>query len=1140
MRKRLFIAALLALLLAPVAFVLFVAYTQLGVRYVAERVSALEKLGVGIEGVSGVLAGPLYIKRFELNHPRVHVLVHDIVIDIDLRGLWIRTIQTRSATARAALVELHDIDTPPPKREPRFLPWFLRIDARGLDLAGVRYVHFNGTDVQAQHVRGRVTISSERLRVRSFDIEAEQFAAKGDLTLRAADPLGVQAAAAGRLHLPRGPLALSAKVDGDLDRLSIIVELLEPSRVSVDALFTRPDERWRLAGTVRSEALALDPFLDDPPLSFRNVDLDVVATQDQIHAAGSLGIPRFSERDLTVDARGRFADRVLHLSGVDVALNDTPSKAHVAGTIAFGGDAPTLDLAARWQALQWPLTGAATVASAQGSGTLRGAMPYDFSVDASVDAPEVPSAQGVAAGSFSKEQLTIARYDIAALGGRLQGAGSLQLAQPRAWTLSAKARDVNPVGLHDQFAGRLNLVASAKGAGLDKNAAFEVSIDSLTGVLREQRVRGAGYIRRQRNTWAARGVDVHYGRAHLTLEGSLARQLDARWSLEAPSLAELLPNAAGSLVLSGSASGPRDAPHLIVKGNGAGLRYGEWMIDGLAVDANVDARATNPSRIELTASKLGRAQPMISELRVAGEGVALDHRLNVSITGLAPNSAEPAPRAILAAVGRYEKERWDATVTTTHLTRGENEQRHFELVDSARILVSRNEAQLENLCVAVSKGRLCAEGDWRRGGAWEGQLAGYEIPLAFVLPPAGHEAEYAGRIEGRVRANGAPGRAWQGDAGMRIIDAAIIYRPQGAPPETLNLGTGGLAATATAERIDFSFGVQAFTDTYLYANAQLQRDGRNDILNLPLKGDVRARAADANVLPLLYGEIDHAAGLLTANATVSGTLAAPAIDGRIELADGELDSYRVNLALRDLSLIAELTSNRLDFRGSGRAGEGGLNVDGGFSWSDGAMRGAFTVRGRDLLVADLPDYRVVASPDLRFMLEGQRMQVAGDVVIPSALIQPNELTGAVRASPDARYTDETAAERGGNLVVQSEVRISMGDDVRLDAFGLQGRITGGVGTTVRTSETPVGRGELAVEEGRYEAYGQDLEIARGRLLFDATPLDDPALDIEARREVDTTIVGLNVRGTLQDPRLTFFSNPSMPQTQIVSYLITGK
>ena len=92
----------------------------------------------------------------------------------------------------------------------------------------------------------------------------------------------------------------------------------------------------------------------------------------------------------------------------------------------------------------------------------------------------------------------------------------------------------------------------------------------------------------------------------------------------------------------------------------------------------------------------------------------------------------------------------------------------------------------------------------------------------------------------------------KGEAGARIIDAAIIYRPPGAEPETLNLGTGGLAATATPQRIEFSFGIQAFTDTFLYASARLQRDGRNDILNLPLTGDMRARAADANILPLVF------------------------------------------------------------------------------------------------------------------------------------------------------------------------------------------------------------------------------------------------------------------------------------------------
>jgi translocation and assembly module TamB len=166
--------------------------------------------------------------------------------------------------------------------------------------------------------------------------------------------------------------------------------------------------------------------------------------------------------------------------------------------------------------------------------------------------------------------------------------------------------------------------------------------------------------------------------------------------------------------------------------------------------------------------------------------------------------------------------------------------------------------------------------------------------------------------------------------------------------------------------------------------------------------------------------------------------------------------------------------------------------------------------------------------------------VQGDVLIPNALVQPARLTGAVGHSADARYVGEHAAEQAGRYIVQSEVRVQMGEDVRVDAFGLHARIEGGVTTNVRTGETTTGHGELRVDEGRYEAYGQQLDISRGQLIFDNAPLDDPGLDIEARRRVETITVGLNVRGTLQEPRLTFFSDPSMPQSQIVSYLLVGK
>ena len=195
----------------------------------------------------------------------------------------------------------------------------------------------------------------------------------------------------------------------------------QPEAVAVDALLTRPDGRWKIAGHVVAASFHLEPFMEKPPFSLRNVALDVLADPDGIRAAGNIGLPEFDPRDLTIDVRGRYASRVLHLADASIAINETPSKLRASGSIAFDGEAPTLDLAARWEALQWPLNEQAVVSSATGDVTLRGPLPYEFAVNAQVDGPNIPTASGSAIGSLSKDQVVVSQYNFAALEGLLTG-----------------------------------------------------------------------------------------------------------------------------------------------------------------------------------------------------------------------------------------------------------------------------------------------------------------------------------------------------------------------------------------------------------------------------------------------------------------------------------------------------------------------------------------------------------------------------------------------------------------------------------------------------------------------------------------------------------------------------------------------
>lgn len=1133
------IALAAAIVLVPLGLAAALLYTETGLQVIEGQLDRLQRFGVHIEGLSGTLAGPLQVERFELDNPHVHIVSHDLVIHPRIRQLLIQTVGVRAMTARDTVVEIRRAPpSPPPTRALRFLPSFMRIDIDNAVFTGLRYVNIDGRWVEATRASGAVTLTPRRIRAERFEAKGTWFDLYGNLLLTAQRPLAIELSTRARIDYRDVDYVVEGSLGGTIDELGIKAAALRPTPASADLVLTRPNDSWRIAGKVASPELSLSPWLARPPFSLRGVALDVAMDPEGIQARGQLIIPELDPQPVSIDAQGRYAERTIFVERADVTLADAPVKLRAAGSVVLNGAESAIDARANWSQLQWPLRGEPIAASSSGSGTLKGTLPYDFSIDAQVAARGVPEASGTASGTITKDSLTLDAFDVAALDGRLAGAGMLEFEQPRRWNVQASVTEIDTAPLDARFPGRITATFVASGVGTDKNARFAANVAELRGRLRDQAISARGSVERDGRRWQVHEARVDYGDAKLALDGELQDEVHATWLLEAPNLAALFPDAAGSLTFNGSAHGPTKTPHVVLEARGERIGYGAWSAQHMAVSGDVDLAGNTTSRLSIDARRIGAASPLIETLRASGTGTAGDHRIVLEVIGRATNPGEPASRADVAIQGRYANATWNATVRSTAIKSGANEER-LTLVEPGELVVNRDRLLLEALCFAMGNGQLCAEGKWERNGPWEGTVSGYELPLAAFLPPAGPETEYGGRIEGRVRAFGSPNTVWQGEAGMRIIDAAVIYRPQGAQAETLNLGTGGIAATATPERVNFSFGVQAFTDTFLFANANIDRTTAG-LADSPVIGDFRARAADANILPIVFPEIDHAAGLLTANGNVRGTLSKPQIDGRIELANGEFDSYRVNLALRNLNLIANIAGNALYFNGKGRAGEGDLNVGGAFEWHDGVSRGNLQLQGENLLVADLPEYRVVASPDLTFAIDGRNINATGTVTIPSALVQPADLSGAVQISDDARYVGEHPAEAEGRYVVNSDIRINMGEDVRIETFGLQGRIVGGVATTIRTGEAPIGRGELSVAEGRYEAYGQKLEISRGKLLFEASPLSDPGLDIEARRKIESIVVGLNVRGTLQQPRLSFFSEPSMPQTQIVSYLLVGK
>ena len=125
------------------------------------------------------------------------------------------------------------------------------------------------------------------------------------------------------------------------------------------------------------------------------------------------------------------------------------------------------------------------------------------------------------------------------------------------------------------------------------------------------------------------------------------------------------------------------------------------------------------------------------------------------------------------------------------------------------------------------------------------------------------------------------------------------------------------------------------------------------------------------------------------------------------------------------------------------------------------------------------------------------------------------------------------------MPLEANISIELGDKVTLVGFGLNATLSGQLAVRESPGDPTLGSGQIQVA-GIYKAYGQDLKIETGRLLFASTPLANPQLNIIAVRDLAEVDARLQVTGTAERPILTVSSDPPLPQTQALSYLITGK
>jgi len=1140
MKRRLKIAArILGLfVLLVLVFVAWVINTEAGLRFAVARLPEhLGKVTLRIQDVRGTITGGFSAAWVDVDQERAHVRVEKGAARVNIWPLLVGRIAVREAHADLLVIEIKRRLHPPPDTEPKFLPRLLSISAEKALARRMVIVAPSGRRTEFDDAGGAGIVASKSIRIFEGNITYGVLHGRAIGELRAADSMKLRGEATARLIIDGQPTwRADTSFDGDLDKLPLTGILQEPFRADLQGELLDLASAFHWTGKAQVHNFDLRAFGAGGALGIISGPLDVGGEMNAFHARGPLMVPGLGAGPFDILFEGDYSDHVVNATRYELTHRATGTHVTGAGTIEPAENGPKLSLSGTWKGLRWPLAARFTeqtpqiFSSPDGKYRLEGLWPYAIVANGDLYIPQLDPMTAAVRGALHKDHLQIQELDLGAFNGHALLAGEARWGPVESWTLAGTVKGFNPAALRPGFTGALDFNLQASGKPFNATEELDVAFDHLGGKLRGSPATGSGRVLRRGEDWKFDALRFRAGNTSLAIDGALGGKgaLDLDFSLDADNLALLAEDAHGELHARGSIAGTSDAPVIKLTAQGSGIKTKDISVDKLAASIDLDWHGQRASHTDIAISRLEVYGSALTQFNAALDGTTADHQLRVD--ALAGKTSMH-----LSGKGSFSDGVWNATIDDLGIDDTAN--LNLKLDAPVAVRLSAAASKIEALCLHGKIARLCGEGEWSAAG-WKARADAHNLPISTLTAGMTPKVEYQGTVNITANASATGSAPFVGNARLDLSDAAIKHKLASGRTDVITFGSGFVTLNAEPGEMNTEVRLDAGERGLISGRTHVERS-TPDMLDWPLRGQLQMSTGEFGFVTLYVPTIDRASGHFDATLSFGGTLGHPSASGVIKLSGAEIDLYQLNLALRGLEMEARIVSNSLEFSSTAKAGAGTLASSGKIEWRDNLPYGDIKVQGQNLRVVDVPEARIDASPDLDFHIAGRDIIVKGEVKLPLARIEPADLTNAVLPSADEKLVGPTEQVEQDPFRVTSEITMTLGDNVTIETYGLSGHLTGSISERTLPDEPTRATGELQVRDGQYTALARKLEIERGRLIFNGGLLADPAVDIRAVKEFPDIKAGVNVRGSLREPRLTFFSEPSKPQSQIVSLLLAG-
>ncbi|HFI5307210.1 TPA: translocation/assembly module TamB domain-containing protein [Serratia liquefaciens] len=910
-------------------------------------------------------------------------------------------------------------------------------------------------------------------------------------------------------------------------------------------------EQLRLTGDteVLITSLLLQASTQDQHIKLDNLDVKspqgTLSAQGQATLTGSWPVEMVANSTLNIEP----------LKGEKVKLNvggglreELKVALNLSGPVGAQLDVQTqlaevglpLALTLQSKQLKWPLNGEAQYQVNDFRLRFNGkATDYALSTRANIKGQDLPPAVLTLDGKGNVEQFKLDRLRLAALQGNTDLTALVDWSKAISWNSQLTLSGINTAKQWPEWPAKLDGKITTRGSLHGGSWQLQVPVLQLDGNVKQNKVTARGTLSgNAAGQWKIPGIDLTLGRNQLNVKGQLDEKswnLDA--NIDAPRLDGALPGLGGTAKGLLKLRGNLQAPQLLADLTASGLQWQALRINRVKIDGDVRSSDQIQGQLAVRVEQLKQDALDISLLTLDAKGSEKQHQLQLKIDGK-PVSGQ------LALQGSFDRQqqRWRGNLNNTRFDTPVGEWR----LTRAIALDYLNTAQKISIgphCWQNPNAELCVPKTIEAGQSGQASVVLNRFDLAMIKPFLGPETALSGVFTGRADVSWKPGGALP-DAKVSLVGngVKVVQQVQGnALPiafDRLNLNAGLSNGRAQADWLIKLTNNGQFDGNVQVADPQVRRiiSGNVNITNISL----------AMINPaLMKGE--KAAGMLNANLRLGGSAQKPLVYGRMALDKVDIDGHWMPFDMTDGRLVMNFDGMTSTMEGLVSTTRGQLNLSGDADWRDiNAWRARIAAKGDKLRVTVPPMIRIDVSPDLVFEATPQLFSLNGSVDIPWARITVQELPeSAVGVSSDEVMLDDQLKPiqpKTAGIPINSNLMIHVGNDVRLDAFGLKARLKGDL--KVVQDKNGLGlNGQIDIPSGRFHAYGQDLIVRKGQLMFSGPP-DQPLLNIEAIRNPESTeddvTAGVRVTGLADAPKLEVFSDPAKSQQEALSYLLRGQ